>query len=211
MPPDGFPIAPKYCGAAGCCPIPSSTCVRNGRPVAGRHRLSSLRAAPTELVKAAYETVLMEHGVMIESQAMCHDRDVFHSGDVQIENRPVLRANRVLAGHQGARWAVRSVVSNAARAYPWQHFVFQLRRSVMSVKADIQHPKKAGAPGRKASSTSRRSIALDPAVLYLVAVLACAIALVLCAALGDSVGVGGAATALVGVLTVRASSGGKAL
>lgn len=82
---------------------------------------------------------------------------------------------------------------------------FQVRRSVMSVKAEIQDPKTARRPGHEAAT--RRSIALDPAVLYLVAVLACAIALVLCAALGDSVGVDGAATALVGVLTVRARSG----
>lgn len=81
----------------------------------------------------------------------------------------------------------------------------------MLVKNSKQHPKKAGRAGRKATSTGRRSVALDAAVLYLVAVLACGIALVLCAALGDSAAVESAAVGLVGVLTVRASSGGKAL
>lgn len=103
------------------------------------------------------------------------------------------------------------VVTNPARAYAdYPHLLIRVPRSVMLVKNYKQHPKKAGRTGCKATFTSDRSMALEPAVLYLVAVLACAIALVLCAALGDSVGVDGVATALVGVLTVRASAERKA-
>jgi hypothetical protein len=54
-------------------------------------------------------------------------------------------------------------------------------------------------------------VALDRAALDLVAVVACAIALVICAALGDSAGVVSAASALAAVLKLRDGSEDKAL
>jgi hypothetical protein len=87
-----------------------------------------------------------------------------------------------------------------------------MRRSVMPVKADNQeHRRKTGPPVRTARSACRGTVALDRALLDLVAVVACAITLVTCAALGDGAGIASAATALGVVLKLRDSSEGKPL
>lgn len=99
---------------------------------------------------------------------------------------------------------------NVARTYPLgRHLLIRVPRWVMLVKTYIPHPKKAGRAGRKARSTGRRSIALDRAVLDLLAVSAFAIALMICAALGEGDGVSVVAGALVVVLKLRAESEGK--
>lgn len=85
-----------------------------------------------------------------------------------------------------------------------------MRRSIIPVKTNKQHSKKAGRDGRKAKSKSRRSVPVDRAVLDLVAVVACAVALVICAALNDSAGVASAAGALV-ALKLRDGSESKLL
>jgi hypothetical protein len=82
----------------------------------------------------------------------------------------------------------------------------------MPVKEQNRHPKKTRAARRDAKPVRRRrQLVLDRAVLDLVAVVALAIGLVLCATLGDSAGVASTAGGLGVVLTLRTSSEGKAL
>ena len=75
----------------------------------------------------------------------------------------------------------------------------------MLVKTCEQHSMEAGQTRRTAS------IVLDRAVLDVVAVLACAVGLVICAMHGDSAGVASTAGALGVVLKLRHGSEGKAL
>ncbi len=62
--------------------------------------------------------------------------------------------------------------------------------------------------GARRSQRADESVPVDRAVLDLVAVVACAVALVICAALNDSAGVAGAAGALV-ALKLRDGSESK--
>ena len=92
------------------------------------------------------------------------------------------------------------------------HLIIRVPSSVMPVKEQNRHPKKTGEARRNAKpARRRRQLVLDRAVLDLVAVLALAIGLVLCAMLGDSAGVASTAGGLGVVLTLRTNSEGKAL
>jgi hypothetical protein len=82
--------------------------------------------------------------------------------------------------------------------------------SVIPVKAQHRHPEKIR-EARHEAKPARRHLALERAVLDLVAVVALAIGLVLCAILGDSAGVASTAGGLGVVLTLRGNSERKPL
>lgn len=81
----------------------------------------------------------------------------------------------------------------------------------MLVKDHTQHTKTVREARREANPARRRYLALERAVLDLVAVVALAIGLLLCATLGDSVGVVSTASGLGVVLTLRSNSESKPL
>lgn len=79
----------------------------------------------------------------------------------------------------------------------------------MRMTVDKQNPKKARRRISKARRTGLRSVLLDPAALDLVAVVAFGLALVICAARGDSAGMYHAAGGLSGSVLVAALIRGK--
>lgn len=80
----------------------------------------------------------------------------------------------------------------------------------MRMTVHKQNPEKAMRTGRTARSTGLPSVVLDPAVLDLVAVVAFALALVICAARGDSAGMdlaaGGLSVSVLVAAVVRAKA-----
>jgi hypothetical protein len=102
-------------------------------------------------------------------------------------------------------------VTKPARIYPFGvALTFLVPRGVMLMTVEKQNLKNTRRPRRKARSTGLRDLVLDPAILDLVAVVAFGLALVICAARGDSTGMnfagGGLGVSVLVAAVVRAKA-----